>query len=69
MKKDPEIVAFICNTWYQVKIDYIDNFLDAQDNPFAGLKWVIISVLVLALLFIPGLAFLTKYFGCLFCLL
>ncbi len=62
MEKDPEIVYFICNVWYEVKIDYVDNLLESQDNIFVGIKWVIISSAILGLFFLIGSSIFTKIF-------
>lgn len=62
MEKDPEIVDFICNVWYSVKIEYIDNLLDSNDNIYAGLKWVTISSLLLIFSFLIGGSILSKIF-------
>jgi ABC-type multidrug transport system fused ATPase/permease subunit len=62
MKTDPQIVDFICNVWYEVKIFYVDNLLDSEDNIFVGLKWVIISSVILGILFLIGSSIFTKIF-------
>lgn len=66
MEKDPEIVAFICNSWYQFSIAYMDNFLEANDNIFEGSKWVILSAFLLAFLFVIGSSLLSKIFWSIF---
>jgi len=62
MEKDPEIVDFICNVWYNVKIEYIDNLLESRDNILVGLKWVIISSTILTIFFLIGSSLFTKIF-------
>lgn len=59
---DPEIVYFICNVWYGVKIDYVDNLLESEDNIFVGLKWVVISSVILGAFFLIGSSVFTKTF-------
>ena len=62
MEEDPEVVDFICNVWYQVKIEYVDNLLESEDNIIVGLKWVIISSVILGALFVIGASIYTKIF-------
>jgi hypothetical protein len=49
MEEDPEILHFITNTWYQVKATFIENTIEAPGNISYGIRWMIVSVLVVAI--------------------
>jgi len=69
MEEDPEIVDFICNIWYKVRLDYVDNFVESAGNVFLGMKWVIISSFVCLMLFLIKASIVSKVFWSLICLL
>ncbi len=39
---DPEIVHFICTTWYSVQTAYVENAIESGSNISEGIQWVII---------------------------
>lgn len=51
LESDPEIIHFICEKWYVVKMLYADNFVESSTNIWEGIQGVIICTLGAAAVF------------------
>ena len=51
LENDPEIVRFICNTWFDVQAVYAENAIEFKTNIWDGIQWIVICALGLAAMF------------------
>lgn len=60
MEDDPAIVHYICNRWYAVQTEYMENMVEAPGNIDNGIKWFVISSLMVAFAFFAPLSIVNK---------
>lgn len=60
MEEDPQIIDFICNTWYAVQTEYMENMVESPGHISEGIKGVVISSLMLFISFWAGWSILPK---------
>jgi hypothetical protein len=61
-KKEPdkEIVQWICNEWYEWRTMYMECMIESPGNVSGGLKWIIICILAIPLLFWMKVSWFSK---------
>ena len=60
MESDPEVVHFICETWYGVQSMYAENIIEGPTHIQSGIKMIIASSLGLILMFSINSSLLAK---------
>ncbi len=57
---DEEIARYIADTWYEVKTVEMESIVESPGNIYEGLKWVVISGIVVPVMFMLNTSLISK---------